>query len=413
MMTSSTMAEDWYTTWLGVAAGQRPPDFYALLCLPRFTNSPNAVEAAARAQMEKLDPHAMHPDRERREAATRMMNEIAQARMTLCDSARRRQYDAQLAQRLGVEPPPADDIDVMGETIVGAAPASLNALDIGALEAGVRPAASGDGDTPGDVLPESLFDEQTPLQDIHGDYAMVRGRRAPIPFNVVLILGGALVALAVVAAIVLITATGDSGPARQSTTATPAPIAIAPAPAPVEQTGFRDRFDDRERLGRQYEVKTGRPQYVRIDNARLVLASPDDAPVRIDLTPRRTDKLFRDASIVATVEPGVAFRFGIAATAILTVERLDNGEHHVRVSIGTVVDSAGTRSSLTLSQLDTLRIRLEREAGTIYWFINGRPVATSPEISTRGTPMIEMSATGPAGVRCTIDEINVTYDPTR
>jgi hypothetical protein len=65
---------------------------------------------------------------------------------------------------------------------------------------------------------------------------------------------------------------------------------------------------------------------------------------------------------------------------------------------------------LTLRNLDTAHIRLEREAGTIYWFINDQPVATSPEIPPRGTPMIELSATGPAGNRCAIDEIRVTYD---
>lgn len=83
------MESDLYSEWLGVPAGPRPPDHFTLLGLKPGTRDPAEIERAAYAQLDKLDVYALTPDRTRREACQRIMNEVAKARLALIEAAAR------------------------------------------------------------------------------------------------------------------------------------------------------------------------------------------------------------------------------------------------------------------------------------------------------------------------------------
>ena len=95
------MARDLYTEWLEIPAGERPPDYYTLLGIPRFCDDVELIEQAARRRIQILDRYKIHPKRKKREACSALMNEVAKARVTLVDAGRRRVYDAGLSLRLG------------------------------------------------------------------------------------------------------------------------------------------------------------------------------------------------------------------------------------------------------------------------------------------------------------------------
>jgi len=105
------MAVDFYTKWLDVLPGPRPPDYYTLLGVEVFCRDLDAIEQATRRQLTRLDDFALHPDRKTRDAVQNMMNEVARARVDLVNPQRRLDYDRQLAARLGAgaaaEPAPA------------------------------------------------------------------------------------------------------------------------------------------------------------------------------------------------------------------------------------------------------------------------------------------------------------------
>ena len=116
------MADDFYTQWLGVAPGDRPPDHYALLGVQRFCPDLDAVERAARAQLRRLDEYTLHPDRDTRDAVQDMMNEVARARMCLVHPEKRAAYDEGLARKLGVRAPAAAGPVAAGRSRRPAAP---------------------------------------------------------------------------------------------------------------------------------------------------------------------------------------------------------------------------------------------------------------------------------------------------
>ncbi len=91
------MAIDLYTQWLDIPPGPRPPDYYTLLGLPRFCADPARIEKAAHDRLDQLDQYALSPQRAQREACQRLMNEVAQARVTLIDPQKRAAYDFDLA----------------------------------------------------------------------------------------------------------------------------------------------------------------------------------------------------------------------------------------------------------------------------------------------------------------------------
>ncbi|MDB5329551.1 MAG: type fimbrial assembly protein PilB [Phycisphaerales bacterium] len=89
--------DDEYSQWLRIPPDvSRPPNHYALLGLPTFCADAKAIEEAADRQLERLDRHALDPDLERRAQCQRMMDEVAQARLTVIHPQRRAAYDRRL-----------------------------------------------------------------------------------------------------------------------------------------------------------------------------------------------------------------------------------------------------------------------------------------------------------------------------
>jgi hypothetical protein len=92
---------DPYHKWLGIPKVQRPPTHYQLLGLaPDESDLEVIAEAAIRqtthVRVYQIGPHATD--------CTRLLKEIATARLTLLNPAKRKEYDAQLAQAGRAEP---------------------------------------------------------------------------------------------------------------------------------------------------------------------------------------------------------------------------------------------------------------------------------------------------------------------
>lgn len=92
---------DPYLTWLRIPEGQRPPSYYQLLGVLPGELDKAAVVAAARRQMALVEPHRQGPHVVE---CSRLIKEIARARDTLLDPARRKQYDQAEAQKATQEP---------------------------------------------------------------------------------------------------------------------------------------------------------------------------------------------------------------------------------------------------------------------------------------------------------------------
>jgi hypothetical protein len=90
---------DPYHKWLAIPRGQRPPTYYQLLGVARDESDPEVIAEAALRQTSHVRTYQAGPQGER---CVALLNEIAQARATLLDPARRQAYDATLGW------PPAD-----------------------------------------------------------------------------------------------------------------------------------------------------------------------------------------------------------------------------------------------------------------------------------------------------------------
>jgi WD40 repeat protein len=89
---------DPYHKWLGIHPEHRPPTYYQLLGISPEEHDREVIEEAAIRQTAhvrtyQLGPHAAE--------CTRILNEIAQARTTLLNPAKRKDYDAHLAANTG------------------------------------------------------------------------------------------------------------------------------------------------------------------------------------------------------------------------------------------------------------------------------------------------------------------------
>lgn len=106
---------DPYHRWLGIPPGHRPPTYYQLLGVSPTESDLEVIHAAALRQSAYVrnfqsGAHA--------EAASRILSELAEARSTLTDQVRRRQYDARLASvgESQVTPPTATVPDTSATT---------------------------------------------------------------------------------------------------------------------------------------------------------------------------------------------------------------------------------------------------------------------------------------------------------
>ena len=404
------MADDYYTEWLGVAPGSRPPDHYALLSLPRFVNSSRAVDAAAAAQLAKLDQYAIHPERRKADAATAMMNRVAAACAILADPAQRAEYDKELARTLGLAGPPASDGTDMAETAVGEIELVYDTPDLSALEESERGPNVVFGQTAddSDVVPDTLFKGQVTLQEVDTSFVPPRSRSTGPPALLILGLGalGLVLVGGVIAACLIVW--GDQPPPEP----TQAPVVRTvrrPQPAP-RAFEFRDSFD-RTELGIAYDVRAGygTPGF-GLHGGRLLLAASDDKQlVRVDVMPRDEEVMFRRATVKSNLDKGASFGVGIATAATLTVKRAV-GSLEVRADPGRPVSPSGSGDWPWLPDAAEVTVSLDREGGSVRWKVNGRSVAISPDITPRAWPSLVLTSARPAGRRVSVESVHVTYD---
>ena len=117
------MPEDFYTQWLGIQPGKRPPDHYEILGLDRFCHDRDQIDNAANEQLEILDQHAYSNDTDERDACERMIVHVAKARTILVDADKRAIYDSGLADLSVVSSPAPESQTVVPPAIpVAAAP---------------------------------------------------------------------------------------------------------------------------------------------------------------------------------------------------------------------------------------------------------------------------------------------------
>ncbi len=89
---------DAYFTWLGIPPDEQPPNRYRLLGLPLYTDAPAVIENAVDQRMAHLrtfqaGKHAAD--------CQRLLNVLADARVTLLNAEKRAAYDAQLRTQFG------------------------------------------------------------------------------------------------------------------------------------------------------------------------------------------------------------------------------------------------------------------------------------------------------------------------
>ena len=407
------MADDYYMQWLGIGPGARPPDHYVLLSLPRFVNSPRAVKAAAAAQLAKLDRHAINPDREKADAATALMNDVAAARATLMDDVQRAAYDRQLASKLGLTSLPSSNTADMAETAVGETvlagdPPDL--ADLAAAEGAPEPIIRHiPEDT--DFVPASLFAGQAPLQEIDPSFIPPHSRRTSIPFSVLMLFGAfALLLITGIIVIGILVFRSDGSTATQPIriTAPPKRPQPPPKPAPPPSFDFADRFEDGE-LGAAYEIRSGSTPQVGVHDGKLLLGAAGKGTVRVDVAPHDQEVLFRRATVKLKIEQGVSFGMGIATAARLAVTRTEEGLE-VRATPGR--PSAGGATGWPRPPEATITtVDLSREDGSVVWRVNGRKIGTSPEMKPKAWPSLVLTSNGPEGQRVAIESIEITYDP--
>jgi hypothetical protein len=87
---------DPYHLWLGIPPGEQPPTPYRLLGLRPFESDPEVIANAADRQTLHLRTFQLG---EQSELSERLLNEVAAARVTLLDLAKKARYDEQLRAR--------------------------------------------------------------------------------------------------------------------------------------------------------------------------------------------------------------------------------------------------------------------------------------------------------------------------
>lgn len=403
------MSKDYYIQWLGVGPGARPPDHYVLLSLPRFVGSQRAIEAAATAQLAKLDPYSIHPDRHRAAAALDIINQVAEARAVLSDPSRRGVYDLELSGRLELQTLPSDDAadmaeTVLGETLLTTEPPRL--ADLAAVEQGTERVAVQAFVEEGDAGLDSLFANQVPMQESDPSFIPRHARRTTIPFGVLMVFVVVGLAL-VVGTAIFVAAMFSDGSAQAPINLTPSD-SHRPAAARQQTHEFIDHFDAPE-MGVGYQIRSGWAPEVGIQNGSLQLGSTGDEQVRVDLVARQGKGLFREVKLSATIEPGVRFGVGIASAARLTIERTDRGLI-VRAEPGRSLVSTPGSAWPVLPETAKVSIQLNRVDGSVIWRVNGVRLATSPDMAPRGIPALTLTSAGQPGKRVAIESIRVVYD---
>ncbi|HVW01120.1 MAG TPA: hypothetical protein VHB77_12295, partial [Planctomycetaceae bacterium] len=88
---------DAYHKWLGILPKDQPPHHYRLLGLEAFESDPDVIETAADRQLTSL---RRYQSGEHAAEASKLLNEVSQARLCLLKPESKQKYDAQLRQKL-------------------------------------------------------------------------------------------------------------------------------------------------------------------------------------------------------------------------------------------------------------------------------------------------------------------------
>src|SRR6266446_6275034 len=86
---------DPYHKWLGIPKDQRPPTYYQLLGVAPNEIDPEVIDEAAVRQTTHIRAYQIGPHAAE---CTKLLNEIAQAKLVLLNPAKRKAYDEQLAR---------------------------------------------------------------------------------------------------------------------------------------------------------------------------------------------------------------------------------------------------------------------------------------------------------------------------
>ena len=418
------MAEDFYKQWLGINASTHepdmPPDHYTLLGLPHFCHHPEAVEISAKQRLENLDKFAMLPDRKKREAATRIMNEVATARVALSDPKNYDRYDQLISKKLGIKvpskevPPPSNLLPLLQDQ-------QAYELDLGDAvpdAPGVKP------------LDASLADIDGP--EIRAEVDLNPSRTAnsnPIPFTAIILSLSVLflLILGIVIGAVMVLSDDESDTKTQfkTTVINPQPAddaaeflpdepsqSSAPQKAEDRKIGKPDVSDDYGRLilGNSYRVRATAGKGAKIENKKLemIIGGSDNGETRVEYTPMQADVPIKQVNFNLTFDSKSTFVLALANGRIRLTLNFTGSQLTVAARPGGPAASQIQYPTITTDGKN-INVRARRTPDSIIWYINELPVAISPAIDPRATATVTFSLLGTPGSKALLDNMQVWY----
>ncbi|MBL4700984.1 MAG: hypothetical protein JKX85_06985 [Phycisphaeraceae bacterium] len=418
------MAEDFYKQWLGINASTHepdmPPDHYTLLGLPHFCHHPEAVEISAKQRLENLDKFAMLPDRKKREAATRIMNEVATARVALSDPKNFQRYDQLLSQKLGIKvpdkevPPPSNLLPLLQDQ-------QAYELDLGddvSDAPGIKP------------LDASLAEMDGPEIHAEADFNATRTVNSnPIPFTAIILSLSVLflLILGIVIGAVMLLSDDESDAKTQfkTTVINPKPADDSVELLPVESVrsnmpqksedrklGKPDVSDDYDRLtlGNSYRVRATAGRGAKIENKKLAMTigGNDNGETRVEYTPMQADVPIKQVNFNLTLDSKSTFVFALANGRIRLTLKFTGSQLTVAARPGGPA-TVQTQYPTITTDGKNINIRARRTPDSILWYINELPVAISPAIDPRETATATFSLLGTPGSKAFLDNTQVWY----
>jgi hypothetical protein len=221
---------DPYHKWLGIPKDQRPPTYYQLLGVAADETDADVIEEAAVRQTAHVRTYQIGPYAAE---CTRLLNEIAQAKLTLLHPGKRQAYDQHLAARRAVQ--------VTVKTPVPAATAAAG----GAFR-------FDEEEAPDDVS------QRAPRRDL--DIAKPAGRT--LPLWIALGVGGGMLLLLIVVMVVMV-------------------VAHAPVPEPAGIAKKDDKRKERKPIVKIREQQDPEPAPLRVGDHGGGQAPPGRRSIRV------------------------------------------------------------------------------------------------------------------------------------
>ncbi len=415
------MANDLYQEWLNIDSATHepgmPPNHYALLGLPAFCHHSGAIALAAKQRLEKLDAYTMLPDRAKRDAATRIMNEIATAKVALTDPKHYKPYDQRLAQQLGVMVPQQEV----------SPPSNLIPLDGQDYDLELDDEAPPPPTDQGGVAPldASLMDVDGPQLDAQADLSAPRDKpTTAVPFVAIAVSLGVLVLLilGIVIAVIMMVQPETTDPGAETTAPTAQTTEQANDPeafdqpatpttpvAPANQPDAIDTFG-RPLLGPNYRIRTseGKGAIIADHKMLLVLGGKEYGQTRVEYTPMASQKSIKHISLTMALDHKATFTIAIANNRLRLTLKHTNAGIEVKASPGSPPGNE-INWPIIESTADNLQLQIERNPESVTWRINNQIVATSPTINPRKTPTITFELAGIGGTTTAISNLKVWY----